>query len=285
MILFDQAGAGEHRSNITPPDPALKGFVEHFWVQHAAAPKDCQTAWRIVPDMSPQIIVVVSHGTGRLESLRCAVVGARSRFADVSLENRVFTVGARLHPGALPLLTRLPAWDFTDRSVSIEDALGVRGKLLIERLGEQRSAAQALHVLAQFLGYEFGSQNPCHELDALAGDDDRAEDLAAVFGLPSRTLYARMKEQVGLAPKRLLRIRRMHRTLSLCRGRPAPWAELSLLCGFADQSHLVREFQDLLGESPRAWQARARSCRFVQDAYEGLVLTSRVRKRLENVLR
>jgi hypothetical protein len=116
MILFDQAGAGQHRSKILPPDAALKGFVENFWVQHAPDPKICQLPWRIVPDVNPQLIVVVSHGTNYFESVRCAVVGARSRFADISLANRVLTLGAQLRPGALPLLTRLPASDFTDRS-------------------------------------------------------------------------------------------------------------------------------------------------------------------------
>jgi AraC-like DNA-binding protein len=265
MILFDQAGAGEHRSKITSPEPALKGFVEHFWVQHAPAPNSCEVPWRIVPDMNPQLIVVVSHGKERLESVRCVVVGARSRFADISLAGRALTLGVRLQPGALSLLARLPASDFTDRSVSIADVLGARGKLLIEWLAEQRSAAQTLHVLAQFLGNEFDSRESCDELGTLVTDNDRAKDLAADLGQPSRTLYARMKERVGLAPKHLLRIRRIHRTLKLCRDRRMPWAELSAVCGFADQSHLVREFQDLLGESPSAWQARALSCRFVQD--------------------
>jgi AraC-like DNA-binding protein len=265
MILLDQAGAGKHRSTITPPDPALKGFVEHFWVQHAPEPQVHQLPWRIVPDVNPQLIVVVSRGTKHLESVRCAVVGARSRFTDISLAGRALTLGAQLQPGTLPLLTRLPASDFTDRSVTMEEAFGAKGRLLIERLAEQRSAAQGLHVLTRFLGNEFGSRIPSLTLNALESDSDRAEELAAALGLPNRTLYARMKEQIGLAPKRLLRIRRIHRTLSIFRNRPMSWAQLSDLCGFADQAHLVREFQDLLGESPSAWQARALSCRSVQD--------------------
>jgi len=73
-------------------------------------------------------------------------VRARPRFADISQANRLVTLGAQLHPGSLPLLTRLPASDFTDRSVSIEEGLGVRGNCLIEQLNEQRSAAQVLRL-------------------------------------------------------------------------------------------------------------------------------------------
>ena len=265
MICFDQAGAGDCGSHIAPPEAALTRFVEHFWVQYALDPKTCQSLWRIVPDVNAQIIVVVSRDTTSLEGVRCAIVGARSRFADISLANRALTLGVRLQPGALPLLTRLPASDFTDRSVSIEEALGLRGRQLSEQLTEQRSVAGRLRVLTQFLSNELGGGRESYPgLNAVASVD-RAGELAAVLGVPNRTLYAHMKEQIGLAPKRLLRIMRMHRALSSYRGRPASWAELSASCGFSDQAHLAREFQDLLGESPSAWQARGRSCRFVQD--------------------
>jgi AraC-like DNA-binding protein len=268
MILFDQAGAGERRSKIMPPDPALKSFVEHLWVQKAPVPNAWRSPWRIVPDVNPQLIAVISCRPGQLKNVRCVIVGARSRFADISQANRLVTLGAQLHPGSLPLLTRLPASDFTDQSVSIEEVLGVRGNCLIEQLNEQRSAVQALHVLSQFLCIEFAGKKAVPTVDTLLVHDDRARDLAAALGLSSRTLYGRMKEQIGLAPKRLLRIRRIHRALGLCRDRQMSWAQISTFCGYADQAHLVREFQDLLGESPRTWQARVFPCGFVQDNEE-----------------
>jgi AraC-like DNA-binding protein len=259
MVLFDQAGAEEHNTRITPPGPALKGFVEHFWVRHSPAAKARPAPWRIVPDVNPHIIVVVSRGTRCLENVRCAVVGARSRFVDISLGNRALTLGVRLHPGALPLLAQLPASEFTDRSVPLEEVFGVRGKLLLDRLAGRQSAGQALRVLAEFLGGEFNNQSPCAEAGALNSQKGRVEELASLLGLPNRTLHARMKEQMGLAPKRLLRIQRLHRTLNIRRKQSMPWAQVSAICGFADQAHLVREFQDLLGETPGAWQERGLS--------------------------
>ena len=107
-----------------PPAPALNGLVEHFWVQHAPDPKVCQLPWRLVPDVNPQLIVVVPQGTKLLEGVRCAIVGGRSRFADISLANRALTLGVQLQPGALPLLTRLPASDFTDAQCLLEKCSG-----------------------------------------------------------------------------------------------------------------------------------------------------------------
>jgi len=81
-------------------------------------------------------------------------VGPRSRFADVAMAHRILTCGARLRPGALPLLTHFPAWHFTDRSVYVEEVFGARGRSLMNRLNEFRTSNQAVGVLADFLGGE-----------------------------------------------------------------------------------------------------------------------------------
>lgn len=257
MILFDQAGAAEFRSTLIPANDSLKGFVEHFFIQDAPTAAERLTAWRIVPDASPHIIVTAQQQTSFLENIRCVVVGARSRFLDTSLVNRGITFGLRLHPGTLPLLTRLPAWDFSDRGAAVEDIFGARGRALVEQVASQRTIAEALRVLAEFFAEEFASQSPPCNVNPSQYRINRAKDLAALLGLPDRTLHARIKEHIGLAPKRYLRLQRLHGTLNVCRRRAQSWSQISAMCGYADQAHMVREFQDLLGESPAAWQKRS----------------------------
>lgn len=260
MVLFDQAGAGERASTLMASDPPLSSFVEHFWAQYVPETVRAQKSWRIVPDASAHIIVVVLPGTRFLENMRCAVVGARSRFADISVAGRRLTFGARLRPGVLPLLTRLPASDFTDRSVLLQQAFGLPGEWFVEQLADQRTAEAALRLLSGFLLTRLGNRNPPRETNALQTQSNRAQDLADLMALPNRTLHARMKERVGLAPKRFLRVQRLHRTLGIWRKCPRSWAQVSVMGGFADQPHLVREFRDLLGEAPNVWKQRTEVC-------------------------
>jgi AraC-like DNA-binding protein len=91
------------------------------------------------------------------------------------------------------------------------------------------------------------SQGPCH----------RVQEMAAQAGMPIRTLHSRIMQQVGLSPKRLLRIQRLHRVLANAQVRSVPWAQLAVTSGFADQAHMIREFHELLGESPTAWRSRS----------------------------
>ncbi len=60
------------------------------------------------------------------------------------------------------------------------------------------------------------------------------------------------KESMGLTPHRYVIERRVQRAKELLRGTTLPIAEISLLCGFANQSHLTRHFKRLTGVTPKA---------------------------------
>ena len=253
MILLDQAGAGADGARSFLPAPAHALWVEYLWMQQVAAAPTGRT-WRVVPDINPHLIFTVARAGSRLHA-RCVLVGARSRFADVAMANRIVTCGACLRPGALPHLTRLPSSDFTDRSVPVEAAFGTQGKLLVERLGELAPGRAALDTIAAFLAGIRTGQNRRASLP-LDGCS-RVAQLAAQSGLPSRTLHARLTQEIGLSPKRVLRIQRLQHALTLAQDRAAAWPHIAASAGFADQAHMIREFVDLLGESPTAWRRRS----------------------------
>jgi AraC-like DNA-binding protein len=99
--------------------------------------------------------------------------------------------------------------------------------------------------------------------------------------LSPRTLRACFVDHVGLAPSIVQRIRRLHRALldglsgtgarsggvsavrtmsaaSVVSARPGGWASVAAAgAGYADQSHLIRDCRDLMGETPEAFRARA----------------------------
>lgn len=208
----------------------------------------------MIPEANPNLIFSVSREHSRI-FMRCALVGARSRFADVSMANRIFTCGARLRPGALPSLTRLPASDFADRSVPVRDVFGKRGASLMEQLRELKSPFSALAVISDFLSREWSDRNCISMLPS--GWCNRVAHMAAQSGVPVRTLHSQLMQHVGLSPKRLLRIKRLHRALVSSQNRSLSWAEIASDSGFADQPHMVREFHDLLGESPTLWSQRS----------------------------
>ncbi len=110
-----------------------------------------------------------------------------------------------------------------------------------------------------FLERRFAQVGPGgqHNFSRLLTSAPTVAALAAATNLCQRALYEYWHDQVGLAPKRALRIVRLHRALWFAHRRRS-WSEVAAAAGFADQAHLTREMQALLGEGPSDWAKRGR---------------------------
>ncbi len=93
----------------------------------------------------------------------------------------------------------------------------------------------------------------------------RVDDLAAEVGWSRRHLTGCFTAELGIGPKQAGRIERFRwARAGLEAG--CPLAELAARCGYADQSHLDREFHALAGCTPSTWRREALT--FVQDGSE-----------------
>lgn len=76
-------------------------------------------------------------------------------------------------------------------------------------------------------------------------------ELAAAVSLSMRQLERRFRAATGLTPKQFARVRRVRATaFRLVEEGETNWAAWSTEMGFADQSHLTREFVSVTGRSP-----------------------------------
>ena len=79
----------------------------------------------------------------------------------------------------------------------------------------------------------------------------RVSTLARQLGVTDRHLRRLIVGETGIAPRHFARIQRFHALLRSSDLAPRPaWAALAAHHGYADQSHLIREVQDLAGVTP-----------------------------------
>jgi AraC-like DNA-binding protein len=84
-------------------------------------------------------------------------------------------------------------------------------------------------------------------------------DVSREIGWSRRWLCHAFGESVGMTPKRYCRLLRFQTVVrQIATGRRVDWADLATSSGFADQSHLVHEFQAFSGLSPERFLAAAR---------------------------
>ena len=85
----------------------------------------------------------------------------------------------------------------------------------------------------------------------------RARQLADLAGVSDRTLQRWFREYVGVSPKSVVQ---RHRLLDVAAAAhdddDVDWAALAAELGYADQSHLIRHFRAVVGESPARYAER-----------------------------
>jgi AraC-like DNA-binding protein len=105
-------------------------------------------------------------------------------------------------------------------------------------------------------------------LTLASGGRLRVAELARHVGWSERHLTSRFRAEAGLGPKeaaRVVRFDRARRALAarVAAGSPPDLARLAAAAGFADQSHLTRDWRAFTGLSPLRWLAA--EIGFVQD--------------------
>jgi AraC-like DNA-binding protein len=93
-------------------------------------------------------------------------------------------------------------------------------------------------------------------LDSNIGQVVRSEALEAVTGLSRFALARHFRACLGTSPYRYLVMRRLDRARHMMRS-GAALAETAAACGFADQSHMTRQFKKAYGIAPGRWQQAA----------------------------
>ncbi|MDP9138147.1 MAG: helix-turn-helix domain-containing protein, partial [Pseudomonadota bacterium] len=159
---------------------------------------------------------------------------------------------------------RLPMCELANRMVALGDVLGGQADELRERLGEMTSWPARFAFVEAALLERLKGNLPASPAITWAygklletGGAMRIGALCERLDCSRKHLVSKFHEEIGLPPKAVARIIRFNHALGLARQGPeSGWADIAAACGYADQSHLCREFRDLAGEMPSAWQAR-----------------------------
>ncbi|MFI5008012.1 MAG: DUF6597 domain-containing transcriptional factor [Solirubrobacterales bacterium] len=244
------------------PVQALAPFVECVWFAEGDgrnAPVET-----IVPDGCPELIVQIGEPfrqwrpAGAERQPRAFLVGELTRALRVQPAGRVSTMGIRFRPTGLRAFLRTPLHELTDSATPIDALWGRAARRLEEEVAEARDDSARLRLAEAFLLRCLDS-GPARDaaVEAAVGlilgerGQVRLAALGVAAGLSERQLERRFRTAVGVGPKALSRLVRFQDVLRrLGGGEGRPLVEVALDCGYFDQSHLVRDFQELAGVAP-----------------------------------
>jgi AraC-like DNA-binding protein len=243
------------------PAPALRPYVRCYWTLAAAGTSGAR-AQRVLPDGCVEIVFNLGDpflrhdAEGRTEQQpRLLLVGPTTRHMSIAPTGAIRLVGIRFTPGgALPFMSVAPR-DVRDVAPSLDDVARPFDAELVERLAQAVPGAEPA-LLDEALGRRLSRARRVTDrrvqlaVRATFGADRplRVDTLESLTGLGTRQIERAFRGDVGFGPKTLCRLVRFQRVVRAIeqRNRPA-WAALAAEFGFADQSHLARDFRELAG--------------------------------------
>jgi len=255
------------------PDPHLAPFVECFWtlesdesVQVQTNPSEVVQPERILPDGCVELILNFGERfreqteDGRHEPQPMLfLVGQMTRPMLISPNGRVELIGVRFHPGGTLPFLRIDMQELTDRVVELAAVSRDLERSLVSSMDEARSLpslALKVAMLEKLLvGLLRGSQY-ASRLAGLAGQmvarggQVTVAALAQYAGVSSRQLERRFLSEVGIGPKLLCRILRFQQVFRAVERNDSGWAAVASDCGYYDQAHLIRDFQQFARQTP-----------------------------------
>lgn len=249
-----------------PPSNGLEGLVKCFWHLDKDASPQTPSVERVLPAGCVELLFhfgsrYLSRETATnqfTEIPRFYVLGQSVQHREVKQTGPVEVIGCRFYPwGAFPFFDfslmalsnkRNPVGRFFQRET----------ERLITRMTNARSKEEAIAVLQAALAAI------CHgklaEVDYMrraisiiieTGGNMASKQLAERLGITTRQLERKFSARIGISPNAFSQIVRLQNFLKKKIDQP----ELSLThlayeCGYADQSHLCRDFKKFTGLTP-----------------------------------
>jgi AraC-like DNA-binding protein len=245
-----------------PCAPSLEPWVENYWQLQWTLPSGTSHHSSTLPH--PACTLSVEHGWTREGVVEPVVVtGVLTRRFDVVLAESGWVFGVKFRPGGYASFTGTVARTLREVSVAPPTPFRSGTVAALAELGGHLDADHCRTVVDSVLAPYAGDVEPEYEtvLDIIAAmlRDRTLVRVAQVeqrCGIRTRRLQRLFERYVGATPKWVLGRYRIHDALSeLDNGYSGPLADLAARYGWFDQAHFTREFTELVGMPPSAYQS------------------------------
>ncbi len=253
-----------------PPAGPLAPFIQTYWYWEGEDPGHAKDA------------IVASSRMGLLINLRRDDLSwysgdgfaAHSKLKGMALRGthaQAFAIDARqphmmgvqFWPGGAFPFFRPPASELSNRFLSLEDLWGADAERLYQRLVQAPTPQDKFAILERALLAAAPRDLGHHPAVATAlarlrrCRDASVASLAKEAEVSHKRFIRLFTEEMGVAPKLFLRMRRFRRLLDAVWRRPSvDWAEEAFVHGYYDQPHLIREFHEFSGFTPTDYMRR-----------------------------
>jgi AraC-like DNA-binding protein len=237
-----------------PPSARLRRYVECYWERCQAAAAD----HLVLPDGCVDILFSRIGG----EPAGLSTVGLMTAPIRVPAAPAQSFFGVRFRPGMASAF--LPGAELLiNETRPLDDLSGSLAQRMFERLEESEGLEEMARLMDPLLRPLDPPDSGERVLWQLGSANVSLDRSISESGLSVRHFRRLCLERAGVSPKylsRILRFRKAVQKMTALNGMTQPsWVDFAAACGYYDQAHFIREFQEFAGCTPgRFLQSRRR---------------------------
>ena len=236
-IVAPDQGLQRFRLDRHDPSPAVARFVAWYW----EVTWDLDEPYEQPVLTHPVVNVVLGEGPP-------TVYGPPTRIGVRVLEGAGRVLGVMFRPAGYRPLAGGPMTAMVDQVLPFDADVAAEvdavDALLAARLPTEHRASEDTTAVVERIAAD----------PALV----RVSTLADELGISERQLQRRFADHVGFSPKQIVRRYRLYEAAERARGGAVDWAAVAADLGYADQSHLTRDFTAALGVPPGRYSEMAK---------------------------
>lgn len=247
------------------PSAFLSQYVKHYWSLENCSPPGREYSHRVVPSGLFELIFYLNDRP-RTEDERKSisdsilVTGQLKDFYDLQIGGSLSLFCINFHPHGLAMFLDLPLDELFEHSVPLRLLVKDRVNQLEDELSETRTDEKRKKIVEEFLiscmkksetKHNYGRiRQIINQINLSRGKID-IETLASESFLSRKQFERTFTEIIGTTPKQFLKVVRFQNAIyEKSRQADLSLTELSYLCGYFDQSHMISDFKKLSGKTP-----------------------------------
>ena len=255
---------------LIKPRPELQHFVSRIMINHFQS--DAGTPRPTIP-FPPQPehslyfypynrTLCRNYADGSLNVMPHSIlVGPQLSRVDLTMGYNMLVVLVGFQPGGLHRLLRLPMKEMLDLPVDSTLLLGREIEQVTEQLNCAPGVEKMVEIVEQYLLKKVKDLKDTLPLDRVLTamlqqkNPVNVDQLAKQACVSTRQLERQFNERTGMPPKLFTRLVRFSRAWVMReKDKDISWLKIAHTCDYADQMHMIRDFNDFVGVTPKTLQ-------------------------------
>lgn len=241
---------------LIKPKKELCKYVRYYWTLKSGTPFSTLT----FPIGCPQIIFHRKSPLYIPEIKRtqdCFTISGQVNFpAHIQSDGNLEMLVAVFYPHTIGMFIDTPPSAFYNIEISGYDIENPQLNEIAAKIFDSKSTDYSINILEQWLLTKLNSTLNLRRIGYSIGKlmshpGTTISELAADTCLCKKQYERSFRQQVGMNPKEYGRVVRFQKALWMLQRGVSNYADIAADCGYADQSHMIREFKAMSGHTPK----------------------------------